>query len=76
MLAVLPWNCNFDSGTLTGSCAIIQDTTDNNRDWILLDNFTPTSNTGPSSAQSPNWYLYYETSDPVATGERARYVII
>ncbi|ELT88549.1 hypothetical protein CAPTEDRAFT_218762 [Capitella teleta] len=65
---MLPWNCNFDDGL----CGITQDESDN-RDWMRLDNFTPTSNTGPSTAQSPRFFLYFETSDPVREGEVTRF---
>ena len=46
--ATLPWSCNFgDSSSDSDLCGMIQDT-DDNFDWMMLDESTPSEGTGPS----------------------------
>ncbi|MFK8060826.1 MAG: hypothetical protein AB8B78_12140 [Polaribacter sp.] len=41
------------------------------RDWTRDSGGTPTSQTGPSSGAIRIFYMYLETSSPVATGDKA-----
>ncbi|WGD34158.1 LamG-like jellyroll fold domain-containing protein [Olleya sp. YS] len=52
-----PYNEGFESGL----GAWTQDTTDN-FDWTRNSNGTPSNNTGPSTANGGNWYIFTEAS--------------
>ncbi|KAK3095928.1 hypothetical protein FSP39_020974 [Pinctada imbricata] len=62
-------SCDFEDG----GCAIFGDVSGDNFDWTVQSGSTPSSSTGPSSAQAGNNYLYAEMSSPRVQGDVARY---
>ena len=68
-LVRLPWQCNFEFGF----CAMSQ-RTDDQFDWTRTNEPTPSSDTGPSAAQSGAWFIFIETSQPRVNGDAAAYV--
>lgn len=44
------------------------------KNWVRKSGSTPTQKTGPSSAHTGEYYVYFETSKPVTQGQTAVYV--
>ncbi|XP_021350862.1 MAM and LDL-receptor class A domain-containing protein 1-like isoform X1 [Mizuhopecten yessoensis] len=61
------FSCTFEGG----NCFLVQ-ATDDNFDWTINSGSTPSTGTGPDSAQSGNNYLYAEGSSPRVSGDLAR----
>ena len=55
----LPFSCDFESGL----CDFVQDSEDN-FDWKRTRQATPTSDTGPNSANKGSYYIFTEASSP------------
>ncbi|XP_033726981.1 MAM and LDL-receptor class A domain-containing protein 1-like [Pecten maximus] len=74
--------CNIPSVTASFSCTFqdqkcfLAQATDDQFEWTVASGSTPSSGTGPTSAQSGSNYLYAETSSPRVQGDVARMVSI
>lgn len=60
----LPWACDFETDDLCG----MRQRNDDDFEWIRWSGPTPTPGTGPQFAQSGNYYVYVESSEPLAPG--------
>ena len=63
----LPYVCDFEGATI---CDMVQSGADV-FNWTRQQGPTPTSNTGPDSAQHDNYYMYIESSAPRSPGDFA-----
>ena len=64
---------SFESGAINGDWL---NSGSNDGDWIVRQGSTPSSGTGPSSAQDGNWYVYVETSRSSPMGRGSKTAIL
>lgn len=65
------FECTFEDASL---CGMFQSAINDEFDWTLTNQTTPSELTGPSEASSGKYYIYIEASNPRQEGDRARLV--
>jgi len=66
------WACDFELASGTADWCGITQATDDNFDWTIFDQPTPSDPTGPDQAYSGRWYIYIEASDPRKLNDTAK----